>query len=142
MPCWIAQLSNLLLNLEITNEGTPAGLKAKAREKVSSPVKRRHQETGPEKGKNPLSLTNIHSLDHPANFTQEYITLFPEKIYLSIFLEPRKNNNILHKRHKYPTIPYVIVWDLLKKTPIFQQKLLRGSSFRKGQGHEEGSRKN
>lgn len=44
-----------------------------------------------------------------------HITLFPEKIYLSIFLEPRKNNNILQeKRHKYPTIPYIIFWDLLE----------------------------
>lgn len=42
-----------------------------------------------------------------------HITIFPEKIYLSIFLEPRKNNNILQeKRHKHPTIPYIIFWDL------------------------------
>lgn len=44
------------------------------------------------------------------------ITLFPEKIYIyifSIFLEQRKNNNILQElRRKYPTIPYYIFWNL------------------------------
>lgn len=40
-----------------------------------------------------------NSLTQPPSFTWEYhSTLFPEKIYLSILLEPRKNNNILHEK--------------------------------------------
>ena len=84
-PCWIAQLSDLLLNLEITNEGTLAGLKAKAREKVSSPVRRRHQETGPEKEAKIHSApqTFTHSTTQPTShrnishyFLKKYIYLF------------------------------------------------------------------
>lgn len=93
------------------------GSKQKLERRFSSPL-RRHQERDEEKGaKTPLSHTKMHSLHHPPNFKREYhITLFPEKIYLSICLEPRKNNNILHeKRHKYPTIPYIIFWESARK---------------------------
>lgn len=61
------------------------------------------------------------------------IILSPEKIYLSIFLEPRKNNNILQeKRHKYPIIPYIISWDL-PENDVSAKAASHRSSFEKGQ---------
>lgn len=138
------------MNVERANKGTPVGLKARARKKAelstlnySSPI-RRHQEQRQREKKRERERQNPtqphkNPLTQPSSQLQMgHITLFPEKIYLSIFLEPRQNNNILQeKRHKYPTIPHTVFWDLLEN---FQQKLLlRGSSFRKGQGHEPGS---
>lgn len=65
--------------------------------------------------KTPLGHIKIHALNQPAKFKLEISHLSPEKIYLSIFLEPWKNNNILQeRRHKYPTIPYIAFWDLLE----------------------------
>lgn len=146
-----SSLSNVPFHLETAKEGTPAGLKAKAREKVLQPAQKAPGTGRREGAKTPLSHTKMHSLHHPPNFKREYhITLFPEKIYLSICLEPRKNNNILHeKRHKYPTIPYIIFWESARKL-YFSKSFLeevaserakdmsRGVSLKKGGGGFKG----
>lgn len=110
------------------SKGTPVGLKVEATKKAelptlnySSPIRRRHEEQREteqqrERGRQKPTQPHENPLTQPSSQPQMgHITLFPEKIYLSIFLEPRKNNNILQeKRHRYPTIPYIIFWDLLE----------------------------
>lgn len=110
------------------SKGTPVGLKVEATKEAelptlnySSPIRRRHEEQREteqqrERGRQNATQPHENPLTQPSSQPQMgHITLFPEKIYLSIFLEPRKNNNILQeKRHKYLTIPYIIFWDLLE----------------------------
>jgi len=122
-PQRIAQLSNFLINSERANKGTPVGLKAEARKKVelstlnySSPIRRRHQEQREKRERERQKPTqpNKIPLTQPSSQLQMgHTTLFPEKIYLSIFLEPRKNNNILQeKRHKYSHHPLTLYFGI------------------------------
>lgn len=74
----------------------------------SSPI-RRHQEVGKKKRQKPTQPHGNSLTQPPSQHETGNIILYPEKIYLSIFLEPRDNNNILQEhRHKYPTILYII----------------------------------
>lgn len=101
------------------SKGTPVGLKVEATKKAelptlnySSPIRRRHEEQREteqqrERGRQKPTQPHENPLTQPSSQPQMgHITLFPEKIYLSIFLEPRKNNNILQETKIKKAIKY------------------------------------
>lgn len=78
--------------------------------------------TGQEKGPKPTQPHENSLTRPPSQHETGNTILYPKKIYPSILLEPSKNNILQEHIHKYPTIPYIIFWNLLEHYSYFLDK--------------------
>lgn len=78
--------------------------------------------TGQEKGPKPTQPHENSLTRPPSQHETGNTILYPKKIYSSILLEPSKNNILQEHIHKYPTIPYIIFWNLLEHYSYFLDK--------------------